>query len=111
MTIKNSGVQIMILQNLIFVHFFLVSGFDLLIFIDLYFLSLFLFNRTKLKQNEKECELLKKHLETLKNENKRLKKELQELKSVKVTVPFYVQLPATTLTVCTSCDRRSPKVE
>ncbi|PSR99948.1 Homeobox-leucine zipper protein [Actinidia chinensis var. chinensis] len=67
--------------------------------------------RTKLKQNEKECELLKKHLETLKNENKRLKKELQEMKSLKVTVPFYVQFPSTTLTVCKSCDRSSPKVE
>ncbi|KAF5739828.1 homeobox-leucine zipper protein HAT22 isoform X3 [Tripterygium wilfordii] len=64
--------------------------------------------RTKLKQTEVDCELLKKCCETLTEENKRLQKELQELKSLKTndnTAPFYVQLPASTLTVCPSCER------
>lgn len=63
--------------------------------------------RTKLKQTEVDCELLKKCYETLTEENERLQKELQELKSMKTTTtggPFYMQLPvATNLTVCPSC--------
>ncbi|KAL1344925.1 hypothetical protein HN51_018719 [Arachis hypogaea] len=39
--------------------------------------------RTKLKQTEAECEILKKWCERLKEENKRLQKELQHLKSMK----------------------------
>ncbi|GMI82732.1 ABA INSENSITIVE GROWTH 1 [Hibiscus trionum] len=60
--------------------------------------------RTKLKQSEVDCELLKKCCETLTEENKRLHKELQELKSLKVTA-YYMQLPATTLTMCPSCKK------
>ncbi|XP_057731074.1 homeobox-leucine zipper protein HAT14-like [Arachis stenosperma] len=39
--------------------------------------------RTKLKQTEAECEILKKWRERLREENKRLQKELQHLKSMK----------------------------
>ncbi|KAA8538251.1 hypothetical protein F0562_027926 [Nyssa sinensis] len=61
--------------------------------------------RTKLKQTEVDCELLKKCCETLTDENRRLQKELQELKALKLTAPFYMQLPAATLTMCPSCER------
>ncbi|RDX70677.1 Homeobox-leucine zipper protein HOX19, partial [Mucuna pruriens] len=62
--------------------------------------------RTKLKQTEVECELLKKWCETLTEENKMLQKELQELKSMKETVgPFYMQVPVASLTICPSCER------
>ncbi|OMO57456.1 hypothetical protein COLO4_35373 [Corchorus olitorius] len=61
--------------------------------------------RTKLKQTEVDCELLKKCCETLTEENKRLQKELQELKSLKLTASYYMQLPAATLTMCPSCER------
>ncbi|KAL4334145.1 hypothetical protein GQ457_07G024650 [Hibiscus cannabinus] len=61
--------------------------------------------RTKLKQTEVDCELLKKCCETLKEENKRLHKELQELKSLKLTASYYMQLPAATLTMCPSCEK------
>ncbi|KAK9270532.1 hypothetical protein L1049_026113 [Liquidambar formosana] len=61
--------------------------------------------RTKLKQTEVDCEILKKCCETLTDENKRLQKELQELKALKLTAPFYMQLPAATLTMCPSCER------
>ncbi|KAJ4834176.1 Homeobox-leucine zipper protein hat22 [Turnera subulata] len=61
--------------------------------------------RTKLKQTEVEYDLLKKCCETLTEENKRLRKELQELKSLKLAAPLYMQLPAATLTMCPSCER------
>ncbi|CAA0833580.1 Homeobox-leucine zipper protein HAT14 [Striga hermonthica] len=61
--------------------------------------------RTKLKQTEVDCEYLKKCCETLTEENRRLQKELQELRALKATQPFYMQLPATTLTMCPSCER------
>ncbi|GMH03214.1 hypothetical protein Nepgr_005053 [Nepenthes gracilis] len=68
--------------------------------------------RTKLKQTEMDCELLKKCCETLTEENRRLKKELQELKALKLTLPqpqpqqpIYMQMPAATLTMCPSCER------
>ncbi|CAK7347362.1 unnamed protein product [Dovyalis caffra] len=61
--------------------------------------------RTKLKQTEVDCELLKKCCETLTLENKRLQKELQELKSLKLASPVYMQLPAATLNMCPSCER------
>ncbi|KAL0383776.1 UNVERIFIED_CONTAM: Homeobox-leucine zipper protein HAT14 [Sesamum calycinum] len=38
-------------------------------------------------------------------ENRRLQKELQELRALKASQPFYMQLPATTLTMCPSCER------
>ncbi|XP_057450633.1 homeobox-leucine zipper protein HOX11 [Lotus japonicus] len=61
--------------------------------------------RTKLKQTEVDCEYLKRCCETLTEENRRLQKELQELRALKSCQPFYMQLPATTLTMCPSCER------
>ncbi|KAI3760556.1 hypothetical protein L1987_50952 [Smallanthus sonchifolius] len=61
--------------------------------------------RTKLKQTEVDCEYLKACCETLTEENKRLQKELQELRALKTSQPFYMQHPATTLTMCPSCER------
>ncbi|GMI64910.1 ABA INSENSITIVE GROWTH 1 [Hibiscus trionum] len=62
--------------------------------------------RTKLKQTEVDCELLKKCCETLTEENKRLQEELQQLKSWKLTASYCMQLPAaTTLSMCPSCER------
>ncbi|XP_010534362.1 PREDICTED: homeobox-leucine zipper protein HAT14-like [Tarenaya hassleriana] len=61
--------------------------------------------RTKLKQTEVDCEYLKRCCETLTEENRRLQKELQELRALKSSRPFYMQLPATTLTICPSCER------
>lgn len=63
-------------------------------------------NRTKLKQTEVDCEFLKKCCETLTDENIRLQKEIQELKTLKLThQPFYMHMPASTLTMCPSCER------
>lgn len=62
-------------------------------------------SRTKLKQTEVDCEYLKRCCETLTEENRRLHKELQELRALKNSNPFYMQLPATTLTMCPSCER------
>ncbi|GMI67997.1 ABA INSENSITIVE GROWTH 1 [Hibiscus trionum] len=59
--------------------------------------------RTKLKQTEVDCELLKKCCETLTDENRRLQKEIQELKALKLAQPFYMHMQAATLTVCPSC--------
>lgn len=64
--------------------------------------------RTKLKQTEVDCEYLKRCCETLTDENRRLHKELQELRALKTSNPFYMQLPATTLTMCPSCERVAP---
>ncbi|KAK1301814.1 Homeobox-leucine zipper protein HAT14 [Acorus calamus] len=61
--------------------------------------------RTKLKQTEVDCEYLKRCCETLTEENRRLQKELQELRALKTTHPYYMQFPATTLTMCPSCER------
>nr|XP_043637320.1 homeobox-leucine zipper protein HAT14-like [Erigeron canadensis] len=61
--------------------------------------------RTKLKQTEVDCEFLKTCCESLTEENRRLQKELQELRALKTSQPFYMQLPATTLTMCPSCER------
>ncbi|KAK7377018.1 hypothetical protein VNO80_02438 [Phaseolus coccineus] len=62
--------------------------------------------RTKLKQTESDCDLLKKCCDTLTEENKRLQKELQELKSMQaMPVPLYMQIPAATLSLCPSCER------
>ncbi|CAJ2658985.1 unnamed protein product [Trifolium pratense] len=61
--------------------------------------------RTKLKQTEVDCEYLKRCCETLTEENRRLHKELQELRALKTSNPFQMQLPATTLTMCPSCER------
>ncbi|CAO2822130.1 unnamed protein product [Amaranthus hypochondriacus] len=64
--------------------------------------------RTKLKQTEVDCEYLKNCCETLTEENRRLQKELQEFRALKTSQPFYMQLPATTLTMCPSCERVTP---
>ncbi|KAG4990674.1 hypothetical protein JHK82_024172 [Glycine max] len=63
--------------------------------------------RTKLKQTEVDCEFLKKCCEKLTDENQRLKKELQELRAQKIgPTPLYIQLSkATTLTICSSCEK------
>ncbi|RDX82223.1 Homeobox-leucine zipper protein HAT14, partial [Mucuna pruriens] len=61
--------------------------------------------RTKLKQTEVDCEYLKRCCDTLREENRRLQKELQELRALKNLSPFCMQLPATTLTMCPSCER------
>ncbi|KAK4281802.1 hypothetical protein QN277_013254 [Acacia crassicarpa] len=61
--------------------------------------------RTKLKQTEVDCEYLKRCCETLTEENRRLQKEVQELRALKTSQPYYMQLPATTLTMCPSCER------
>ncbi len=67
--------------------------------------------RTKLKQTEVDCELLKRCCETLTIENRRLLKELQELRAIKavpsrvIAHDFYTPLPAATLTMCPSCER------
>ncbi|XP_024971123.1 homeobox-leucine zipper protein HAT9-like isoform X1 [Cynara cardunculus var. scolymus] len=64
--------------------------------------------RTKLKQNEVDCALLKKCCEALASDNKRLKTEIQELKAGKTTTispQFYMQFPAATQTMCPSCER------
>ncbi|XP_078444641.1 homeobox-leucine zipper protein HAT14-like isoform X2 [Wolffia australiana] len=67
--------------------------------------------RTKLKQTEVDCEYLKSCCERLTEENRRLQKELQELRALKTSVPFYMQLPATTLTMCPSCERVGGRTE
>ncbi|XP_026661053.2 homeobox-leucine zipper protein HOX11-like [Phoenix dactylifera] len=61
--------------------------------------------RTKLKQTEVDCEYLKRCCETLTEENRRLQKELAELRALKTSHPFYTHLPATTLSMCPSCER------
>ncbi|XP_062194773.1 homeobox-leucine zipper protein HOX11-like [Phragmites australis] len=61
--------------------------------------------RTKLKQTEVDCEYLKRCCETLTEENRRLQKELAELRALKTVLPFYMHLPATTLSMCPSCER------
>jgi homeobox-leucine zipper protein len=64
--------------------------------------------RTKLKQTEVDCEFLKRCCENLTEENRRLQKELQELRALKLSPQFYMQMnPPTTLTMCPSCERVS----
>ncbi|XP_064953528.1 homeobox-leucine zipper protein HOX11-like isoform X1 [Musa acuminata AAA Group] len=61
--------------------------------------------RTKLKQTEVDCEYLKRCCQTLTEENRRLQKEVAELRALKTTHPFHMHLPATTLSMCPSCER------
>ncbi|MCL7049152.1 hypothetical protein MKW94_014294 [Papaver nudicaule] len=70
--------------------------------------------RTKLKKTEVDCEMLKKCVESLREENRMLKRELQGLKSVKLgpsSSPFYPHhhLPknAAALTMCPKCANKS----
>ncbi|CAI9293087.1 unnamed protein product [Lactuca saligna] len=61
--------------------------------------------RTKLKQTEMDYEYLKNCCETLTRENRRLHKELKELRALKtISNPFNLQLPPTTLAMCSSCE-------
>ena len=48
---------------------------------------------------------MKRCCETLTEENRRLHKELAELCALKTAHPFYMHLPATTLSMCPSCER------
>ncbi|KAJ7550743.1 hypothetical protein O6H91_07G115700 [Diphasiastrum complanatum] len=70
--------------------------------------------RTKLKQTEVDCELLKRCCDSLTEENRRLQKELQELRAIKLPPPciiapdFFMPFPAATLTMCPSCERVAP---
>ncbi|KAK4776607.1 hypothetical protein SAY86_005295 [Trapa natans] len=72
--------------------------------------------RTKLKQTEVDCEILKKCCESLTDENRRLQKELQELKAMKLqgqspaAAALYMHVPAATLTMCPSCERERERV-
>lgn len=71
--------------------------------------------RTKLKQTEMDCELLKKCCESLTEENKRLHRELQELKALKLSstaattatsaTTVFMQMPAATLSICPACEK------
>ncbi|XP_022732340.1 homeobox-leucine zipper protein HAT4-like isoform X2 [Durio zibethinus] len=62
--------------------------------------------RTKLKQTEVDCEFLKRCCENLTVENRRLQKEVHELRALKLSPQFYMQMtPPTTLTMCPSCER------
>ncbi|KAK9059188.1 hypothetical protein SSX86_021807 [Deinandra increscens subsp. villosa] len=62
--------------------------------------------RTKLKQTEVDCEFLKRCCENLTEENRRLQKEVHELRALKLSPQFYMQMaPPTTLTICPSCER------
>ncbi|WCJ35616.1 Homeobox-leucine zipper protein family [Euphorbia peplus] len=68
--------------------------------------------RTKLKQTEVDCEVMKRCCEKLTEENKRLKKEIEELKSMKKSAgagpgapQLYMHLPAATLSICPTCER------
>ncbi|KAL7584144.1 hypothetical protein Lser_V15G44645 [Lactuca serriola] len=65
--------------------------------------------RTKLKQNEVDCTLLKKCCEAIKSDNKRLEKEIQELKAIRTTISippqFNIQFPAASHSMCLSCER------
>ncbi|GMH22781.1 hypothetical protein Nepgr_024624 [Nepenthes gracilis] len=64
--------------------------------------------RTKLKQTEVDCEVLKSCCKQLTEENRRLQKEVRELRALKLSPQFYMQMPPpTTLTMCPSCERVS----
>lgn len=60
-----------------------------------------------MKQTQVDCEYIKKSYETLTEENRRLQNELQELRALKTSQLLYMQLPATTLSMCPSCERVS----
>ncbi|GKA42023.1 homeobox-leucine zipper protein HAT3-like protein [Tanacetum coccineum] len=62
--------------------------------------------RTKLKQTEVDCEYLKRCCDTLTEENRRLQKEVNELRALKLSPQFYMNMsPPTTLTMCPQCER------
>ncbi|KAL3537058.1 hypothetical protein ACH5RR_000424 [Cinchona calisaya] len=62
--------------------------------------------RTKLKQTEVDCEYLKRCCDNLTEENRRLQKEVNELRALKLSPQFYMNMnPPTTLTMCPQCER------
>ncbi|OAY25229.1 homeobox-leucine zipper protein HOX3 isoform X2 [Manihot esculenta] len=67
--------------------------------------------RSKLKQTEMECEYLKRWFGSLTEQNRRLQREVEELRAMKVGPPTVISphscepLPASTLTMCPSCER------
>ncbi|TVU07748.1 hypothetical protein EJB05_41117, partial [Eragrostis curvula] len=64
--------------------------------------------RTKLKQTEVDCELLKRCCESLTDENQRLKLELMELQRSSAAAGLYVQFPraaAEAVSICPSCEK------
>nr|XP_018676321.1 PREDICTED: homeobox-leucine zipper protein HAT4-like isoform X2 [Musa acuminata subsp. malaccensis] len=62
--------------------------------------------RTKLKQTEVDCELLRRCCQDLTEENRRLQKEVLELRALKLSPQLYMHMtPPTTLTLCPSCER------
>lgn len=75
--------------------------------------------RTKLKQTEMDCELLKKCCDSLTEENRRLHRELQELRALKLNstvtatatstatsaATVFMQMPAATLSICPACEK------
>lgn len=67
-----------------------------------FFFSLRRHHRTKLKQTETDCELLKRCCENLTEKNRRLKKEVQELRALKLSPQFCLPM---TLAMCPSCQR------
>nr|CAB3471306.1 unnamed protein product [Digitaria exilis] len=68
--------------------------------------------RTKLKQTEVDCEILKRCCESLTSENQRLKHELAQLqRSSAAAAGLYVQFPRATAmaaTICPSCEKVAP---
>nr|CAB3468902.1 unnamed protein product [Digitaria exilis] len=67
--------------------------------------------RTKLKQTEVDCEILKRCCETLTGENQRLKHELAQLQRSSAAAGLYVQFPRATAmaaTICPSCEKVTP---
>ncbi|OEL25340.1 Homeobox-leucine zipper protein HOX18 [Dichanthelium oligosanthes] len=64
--------------------------------------------RTKLKQTEVDCEILKRCCESLTGENQRLKHELAQLQRSAAAAGIFVQFPrsATAMaTICPSCEK------
>ncbi|CAN6206798.1 unnamed protein product [Urochloa humidicola] len=63
--------------------------------------------RTKLKQTEVDCEILKRCCESLTGENQRLKHELAQLQRSAAAAGLYVQFPRGTAvaSVCPSCEK------
>ncbi|EER91838.1 homeobox-leucine zipper protein HOX15 [Sorghum bicolor] len=63
--------------------------------------------RTKLKQTEVDCELLKRCCETLTEENRRLHRELQQLRALSHPHPAaaFFMPAAAALSICPSCER------
>ncbi|KAK4414617.1 Homeobox-leucine zipper protein HAT3 [Sesamum alatum] len=62
--------------------------------------------RTKLKQTEVDCEYLRRCCDNLTEENRRLQKEVTELRALKLSPQFYMNMsPPTTLTMCPQCER------